>query len=105
MHPFFKGINWEALYNREIEAEYKPDLKSIEEEQRINMNDAEESKDDTSKLIDNKGPSASSAAAASSGAEGAVPLGHSILDEDKKDVLTSQQQEYVRQHQDKFKNF
>ena len=23
-HPFFADINWDALYNREIEAEYKP---------------------------------------------------------------------------------
>ena len=31
-HPFFKGVDWDALLNREIEAEYKPDLESIEEE-------------------------------------------------------------------------
>ena len=31
-HPFFKDINWDALYKREIEAEYKPDLQSIEDE-------------------------------------------------------------------------
>ena len=30
-HPFFADINWEALYNREIEAEYKPE---ISEEQK-----------------------------------------------------------------------
>ena len=23
-HPFFKGIDWDALYNRALEAEYKP---------------------------------------------------------------------------------
>ena len=54
------------------------------------MNDMEESKVDSSKLINNNGPSAGSAAAASSNVEGAVPLGHSILDEDEKDVLSSQ---------------
>ena len=36
-HPFFEGVNWDALYNREIQAEYVPDLKMIEEEQKNNM--------------------------------------------------------------------
>lgn len=25
-HPFFQDINWDALYNRQIEAEYKPEV-------------------------------------------------------------------------------
>lgn len=29
-HPFFSDMNWEALYNREIEAEYKPTISEAE---------------------------------------------------------------------------
>jgi len=29
-HPFFNGINWDALYRREIEPPYKPNIKSKE---------------------------------------------------------------------------
>merc|ERR1712154_196682 len=30
-HPFFKNIDWDKLYKREIEAPYKPNVKGIDD--------------------------------------------------------------------------
>ena len=34
-HPFFKGINWDALYNRTLQAEYKPTIDPENNEQQL----------------------------------------------------------------------
>ena len=85
-HPFFADINWEALYNREIEAEYKPEI-------------SEEQKAGESLLI----KPAAEGGGLKDGSHQA--MGHSIMDEDAKEEVTEQQVEYVRLHQHHFQNF
>ena len=84
-HPFFQDINWDALYNRQIEAEYKPEV-------------SEEVKVQEQKLLQ--------PLAANGGNSGAAAgMGHSIMEEDAKEEVTPQQVEYVNQHQHHFKDF
>ena len=87
-HPFFADLNWKALENREIEAEYKPDLNSIEEEQKNNEDLNQPPMAAGEPKLLGKDQNSSAAAAAGSNKDGDMPLGHSILDEDARDVLS-----------------
>ena len=34
-HPFFAGLDWKKLYDKEIEAPFKPEVKSIDDTSQI----------------------------------------------------------------------
>ena len=78
-HSFFADVNWTALENRQIEAEYKPE---VPEEQKVQE----------SLLLSPEG----SDQQAESPTKINGQMTHSILDEDAKDQMTAQQVEYVR---------
>ena len=80
-HPFFSTINWDALENRQIEAEYKPAVSEEEKQQHLLLSDPQSSAQNGSSQGANNGP-----------------IGHSILEEDAKEEVTQQQVDYVRQH-------
>lgn len=90
-HPFFADINWDALYNRQIEAEYKPQV-------------PEEQKHSEQLLLSPQAKSAEDGVAEGDGGNHAA-MGHSIMEEDAKEEMTAQQVEFVRQHQHQFHNF
>ena len=70
-HPFFNGINWDDLYNRRIDAPYKP---------LVN----EEQKEGEQLLLKPKAPASSTDMSGQPG-----HMGHSIMDEDAKEEPTA----------------
>ena len=84
-HPFFADINWDALYNRQIDAEYKPAVSEEQKQQEQRLLSPSTSAEQP--LPQDDGQSAQPG-----------HMGHSIMEEDAKEEMTPSQVEYVRQH-------